>query len=250
MKKLFLFIVVGLFSNSILAADNNWTGFYVGGNLGYASSEADSKIKSLGGDWSTQSPSLRDFIVDNSSANQDPSGVSFGFQAGYDHQFDNKFILGIEADYSELDLDESRQTALILSPEAFPVSFAFSNKVELKHTLSLRPKLGYAFDNTIVYVTAGFAWTSAEISSDLVSTNGYNKVGKASKTLSSAIWGVGLEHKLFDNISAKLEYLKINGNDTNYTTKYRPDSTLPGFSETFNADFDYDVVRVGINYRF
>lgn len=243
-------LVSGLFSGSALAAENNWTGFYLGGNLGYASGDADSNVTSLGGLWSGESQALRDYITSNSSANQNPSGVSFGFQAGYDHQFDNKFILGIEADYSELDMDESRQTAFILSPIAFPTSFAFSNKVDVKHTLSLRPKLGYAFDNIVVYVTAGFAWTSAEFSSDLLGTNGYSKAGKTSKNLNSATWGVGVEHKFFDNISAKLEYLKINGNDTSYTTEYRAGSTFPGYSETFNVDLDYDVIRVGVNYRF
>ena len=249
MKRLFLFIVVGLFSSSILAAENSWTGFYVGGNLGYANAESHSDIKSLGGLWSGETQTLRDFITSNSAANMDPDGVSFGFQAGYDHQFDNKFVLGLEVDYNELDLQESRQTAPLTYVGA-PAAFAFSNKVEVKHTFSLRPKLGYAIDNTLFYATAGVAWTSVDFSSDLLSTNAYSKAGKTSKTLTSTVWGIGIEHQFFDNISAKLEYLKINGNDTNYTTVYRPGSTLPGFSETFNVDLDYDVVRVGINYRF
>ncbi len=250
MKKLFLFIVVGLFSSSILAADNRWTGFYVGGNLGYASTDTESKIRSLGGDWSGETQDTRDFITNNASANQDPDGASFGFQAGYDHQFDNKFVLGFEVDYNELDIDESRQTPF-LTFVGGPAAFAFSNKVELKHTFSLRPKLGYVIDKTMYYATAGIAWTSAEFSSTIQSEFNYSKVGKSSRTLTSAIWGIGIEHQFFDNISAKLEYLKINGNDTSYMTKDRPNGNFFGlYSEIYNVDFDYDVVRVGINYRF
>ncbi len=249
MKSLFLFIMIGLFSNSVLAAETSWTGFYVGGNLGYASSESDSDLTSLGGLWSTESQDTRDFITSNASANQDPGGVSFGFQAGYDHQFDNQFVLGFEVDYNRLNIDENRQTPF-LTFVGGPAAFAFSNKVELKHTFSLRPKLGYALKNTLYYATAGIAWTSAEFSSDIRSEFNYSKVGKSSKTLTSAVWGIGIEHQFFDNISAKLEYLKINGDDTNYTTVYRAGSAFPGYSETYNADFDYDVVRVGINYRF
>ena len=249
MKILFLFMVVGLFSSSILAAEDSWTGFYVGGNLGYASAESDSDLTSLGGFWSGQTQNTRDFITTNSSTNQDPSGVSFGFQAGYDHQFDNKFVLGLEMDYNELDLHESRQTPF-LTFAGGPAAFAFGNRVDVKHTFSLRPKLGYAIDKTLFYATAGIAWTSAEFSSTIQSEFNYSKFGKSSKTLTSAILGMGIEHQFFENISAKLEYLKINGNDTNYTTVYRPGSAFPGFSETFNVDFDYDVVRVGINYRF
>lgn len=249
MKSLSLFLVSMLFSSGALAVENSWTGFYLGGNLGYASAESNPDIKSLGGLWNVQSQNFRDFITSNSSESQDPGGVSFGFLAGYDHQFSNKFVLGFEVDYNELDLDESRQTAF-LTFVGGPAAFAFSNKVEAKHTFSLRPKLGYAIDNTLFYATAGIAWVSAEFSSDIRSEFNYSKVGKSSKTLTSAIWGIGIEHKFLDSISAKLEYLKINGNDTNYTTVDRPGSAPLGFIETYNVDLGYDVVRVGINYRF
>jgi outer membrane immunogenic protein len=248
MKSLSLFLVACLFSSGALAAENSWTGFYLGGNLGYANADSDSKV-ALGGLWSGESQALQEFISNNSQDNQNPSGVSFGFQAGYDHQFDNKFVLGFEVDYNELDLDESRQTA----PLTFvggPAAFAFSNKVEVSHMFSLRPKLGYGFDNTLVFITGGIVWTSAEFNSDLLSEFNYSKVGKSSKTLTSAIWGVGVEHKFFDKVSAKLEYLKINGDDTSYTTQYRAGSAFPGYSETFNIDLDYYIIRAGINYRF
>ncbi|MEI2635445.1 MAG: outer membrane beta-barrel protein [Methylotenera sp.] len=248
MKSLFLslLLVAGLFSSSVLAAENSWTGFYVGANLGYADGDADA-VASLGGLWSTQPQTLRDFIVSNSSKNQSPSGVGFGVQLGYDYQLANKFVLGLEADYTKLNMDESRQTAPITY--AFGLDYSFSNKVDVDHVFSLRPKLGYAFDNTMIYATVGYAWTSADFSSDLLSNVNYSKVGKKSKTLGSAIFGIGAEHKFFDNISMKLEYLKINGDDTSYTTVYRT-SAFPGYIETFNVDLDYDVIRAGINYRF
>jgi outer membrane immunogenic protein len=249
MKRLSLLLVAGFFSGNVMAGENGWTGFYLGGNLGYTSAVSDSNIKSLGGDWNLESQVFRDFITTNASANQDPGGVSFGFQAGYDHQFDSKFVLGFEVDYNELDIDESRQTPF-LTFVGGPAAFAFSNKVDVKHTLSLRPKLGYAIDKTLFYATAGIAWTSAEFSSTIQSEFNYSKVGKSSKTLTSAIWGIGIEHKFFDNISAKLEYLTVNANDTSYTTRDRPGSAPVGYIESYNVDLDYDVVRVGLNYRF
>jgi outer membrane immunogenic protein len=245
MKHLYLFLVAGLLSFNALAEENSWTGFYVGGNLGYAKAESDSKI-TLGGLWSGETQALQDFFRNNSQDKQSPSGTGFGFQAGYDYQLENKVILGIEVDYTKLDLDESRQTPLLDGP----IDFAFSNKVEVNHSYSIRPKLGYAFDKTQLFVTAGYAWTSAEFSSDVISEFGYSKVGKKSKTLASAIWGIGLEHKFFDNISAKLEYLRINGDDASYTTLERPGNVFPGYTEKFKVDLDYDIIRAGINYRF
>ncbi|HSF70881.1 MAG TPA: hypothetical protein VLA25_01215, partial [Methylotenera sp.] len=84
MKRLSLLLVAGLFSSNVMAAENGWTGFYLGGNLGAANAVSDSNIKSLGGLWGGETQTFRDFIANNASANQDPSGVSFGFQAGYD----------------------------------------------------------------------------------------------------------------------------------------------------------------------
>lgn len=54
------------------AAFTNWSGFYIGGNLGYG--------------W-------------GSSDFDDPSGFMAGVQAGYNFQFNSPFVLGIEADF-------------------------------------------------------------------------------------------------------------------------------------------------------
>lgn len=252
MKNLYLIFLLCMISISAKAEDLSWTGFYVGGNLGYAKVDADSKV-SLGGDWSGESQALQDFIINNAQDKQNSSGTGFGFQVGYDYQFVNNVVIGIEFDYNKLDIDESRQTPLLDLPGG-PADFAFSNKVEVNHSYSLRPKLGYAFDKTQLYLTAGVVWTSAEFSSDLVSEFNYSKVGKKSKTLASGIWGVGVEHKFFNNISARLEYLKINRDDTSYFSQYRAGSNFAPptdfYSEKYKVDLDYDMIRLGINYRF
>lgn len=249
MKSLFLIFLLGLISFNVQANENSWTGFYLGGNLGYAKADSDSKV-TLGGDWSGESQALQEFIINNSQDKHNPNGTSLGFQVGYDYQLSNKFVIGLELDYNKLNLDESRQTPLLDGP----IDFAFSNKVEVNHSFSLRPKFGYAFDKTQLYVTAGYAWTSAEFSSDVISEFGYSKAGKKSKTLTSSIWGIGVEHKFFENVSAKLEYLKISGDDTSYSAEYRPGSNFAPpadfYSERFKLDLDYDVIRAGINYRF
>jgi outer membrane immunogenic protein len=248
MKRLYFLLVVCLLSFNAIAEENSWTGFYVGGNLGYAEAESKSRV-TLGGDWSGESQAYQQFFINNAQNKKNPRGGSFGFQAGYDYQFANNFILGIEVDYSDLDIDENRQTPL-LDDGAFGVDVAFSNKVEVNHTYSLRSKLGYAFDKTQLYVTAGFARTAAEFSSAAINEFGsYDRLGKKSKTLTSAIWGIGVEHMFFDNISAKLEYLRFNGDDTSYDYVDGPGDQF-AYTERFKVDLDYDMIRAGINYRF
>ena len=245
-KKLMVVAFAGLFSSASFAADGDWTGFYIGGNVGSASGDSQSTV-TLGGSWSTEPQALRDFVTNNSAADQSPSGTSYGFQFGYDHQFDNNFVLGIEADYNKLNMDEVRQTGQLTASPG--LTYAFGNTIDADHSYSIRPKFGYAFDNTMVYVTGGWSWTSVDFGSDLLSSGNYSKVGASSENLSSTVWGLGVEHRFGGNWSARLEYLQVNGDDTNYTTTFR-NGNFPTYSETFNQDFDYDTIRIGINYRF
>ncbi len=245
-KKLIVLAFASLFSNYSFAADGDWTGFYIGGNIGSANGDSQSTA-TLGGSWSTESQALRDFVTNNSAANQSPSGTSYGFQFGYDHQFDNNFVLGIEADYNKLSLDEVRQTGQLTSSPG--LTYAFGNRINADHSYSIRPKFGYAFDNTMVYVTGGWSRTSVDFGSDLLSSGNYSKVGASSENLSSTIWGVGVEHRFGGNWSARLEYLRVNGNDTNYATSFR-NGNFPTYSEAFHQDFDYHTIRIGVNYRF
>lgn len=245
-KKLIALAIAGLFSSASFAADGDWTGFYIGGNVGSASGDSESAV-TLGGDWSVEAQSLRDFITNNSASDQSPSGTSYGFQLGYDYQFNNNFVLGIEADYNKLNMDEVRQTGDIAGP--FGTAYSFGNAVDADRSYSIRPKFGHAFDNTMVYVTGGWSWTSVDFGSDLVSSGGYSKVGASSESFSSTVWGAGVEHKFGSNWSARLEYLRVNGDNTNYTTTFR-NANFPTYSETFKQDFNYDTIRIGINYRF
>lgn len=248
MKNLYLICLLGLINISAQADENSWTGFYVGGNLGYASAYYDSKV-SLGGDWSGESQAYQQYFINNAQDKQTPSGNSFGFQVGYDYQFANNIVLGLEIDYNELDIDESRQTPL-LDDGGGPADVAFGSKVKVNHNFSVRPKLGYAYGNTVAFMSAGAAWTSVDYSSSAINEFGnYDRLGKKSKTLTSLIWGVGVEHKFFDNISAKLEYLRVSRDEASYDYVDGPGDIF-AYTERFKVDLDYDMIRAGINYRF
>lgn len=248
MNRLFFILVASLLSFNAIAEENSWTGFYVGGNLGYANAYSGSKI-ALGGDWGGESQAYQQYFINNSQDKQNPSGGSFGFQAGYDYQFENNLLIGVEIDYSELDIDESRQTSL-LDDGGGPADVAFSNKVEVNHSFSIRPKLGYAFGNTVAFITAGAAWTSVDFSSAAINEfRNYDRLGKKSKTLTSLIWGVGIEHKILDNISARLEYLRVSRDEASYDYVDGPGDIF-AYTEKLKVDLDYDMIRAGINYRF
>src|SRR5262245_58740081 len=67
----------------------NWTGFYIGGNVGGAWSDVE---------WS-------DISLTGERLNNNASGFIGGGQIGYNHQFGN-LVLGVEATVSGADLSQ------------------------------------------------------------------------------------------------------------------------------------------------
>ncbi len=104
----------------------NWTGFYLGVNLG--------------GAWTD-------------TAITDISGVIGGAQIGYNWQaLGSPFVFGIEADFQG-----SSQSKTVT---AGPVSAS----AKLPWFGTVRGRLGYAFDRVMVYATGGFAYQELEVS--------------------------------------------------------------------------------------
>lgn len=94
-----------------------WTGFYIGGNVGYAwSNDTDPSIKGFAG----------------------------GIHGGYNFQF-NQIVAGIEGDFSLSNADASETVAGI------------TGTVEIDNIWSIRGRLGFlATSNALVYGTIGY----------------------------------------------------------------------------------------------
>ncbi|MFT0862254.1 outer membrane protein [Ancylobacter sp. G4_0304] len=104
----------------------SWTGFYLGGNAGYAWGSGDGLADTLA---------------------IDPNGWLGGGQIGFNYQFGNNVVLGAEADFQGSDIKDS--------------SLGIQSKMDYFGTV--RARLGYAFDNIMPYVTGGLAWGHNEV---------------------------------------------------------------------------------------
>jgi outer membrane immunogenic protein len=173
----------------------NWTGLYVGAHAG--------------GGWA-------DLGVGDTG-----SGFIGGGQVGYNYQI-NQWVWGLEADVSGSGIKNNLAT---FGP--FTASFNW-NSFE-----TLTSRLGYAFDNWLVYGKAGGAW--ADVSA---SASGFGmQIASAGGTASGWVVGVGAEYAFRNNWSAKVEYNVFDfGSD----------------SGTFIASnsVTLQTVKVGANYRF
>jgi outer membrane immunogenic protein len=155
--------------------------------------------------------------------NSGPKGFIGGGQLGYNWQTGN-FVFGLEGDiqYSAMKLDEDLGGGV-----------TGTSKVEAFGTA--RGRIGYAFDRALVYGTGGFAYTKTKIS-----LSGPGGSISDSKWSSGYALGGGLEYALWDRWTAKAEYLYIHSGDVTLT--------LGGVTATGN--YNYNVARAGLNYRF
>jgi outer membrane immunogenic protein len=182
----------------------NWTGFYVGGNLGYG--------------WGR--------LSDDTGSSQSVNGLIGGGQIGYNWQM-NSLVFGVEADI-QASGQKASQTGFI---GATPVTVS----ERIRYFGTVRGRLGYAWDRTLLYVTGGWAYTNFGV--DLNTPAGS---ASSNTTKSGATVGAGLEYAFAGPWSAKLEYLYIDTGTQSVT--------LGGVTD--NVRVRDHVVRTGINYRF
>jgi outer membrane immunogenic protein len=148
-----------------------WSGFYGGANLGYGWGEMTSP---------------------GSNGAIKPGGIIGGLHAGYNYQMSN-VVIGVEGDYDFSKVSKSGGDASLSAVARF------------NSTASLRGRLGYAFDRTLVYGTLGYGWTDAGIKvTDSVSTVDYRR------TFGGLVYGGGLEYKFTGNVSLRGEVLRFN----------------------------------------
>ena len=194
----------------------NWTGFYVGGNLGGAWSNVDVTGNFTGATWSF-----------------DQTNFIAGGQVGYNYQI-GAFVIGVEWDFDWADGEGS-------------TAFRNTQFGRLRATTdsswvtTVAARLGYAADRWLFYTKLGGGWT--EIDASLRTPGG---VAVASGTASNSGWlvGAGVEYAFAINWTAKIEYNYLGLSDKTFTTRI----IAPGRSVTVSPDVQ--MVKFGINYKF
>jgi outer membrane immunogenic protein len=156
----------------------------------------------IGWDWGS---------VDNNPTK--PSGFVGGAQAGYNWQ-SGPWVFGLEGDIQGTGASDT------FAP------WKFSNP----WFGTVRGRVGYALNNVLFYGTGGLAF--GELTGQTF--------GLASESHTNAGWtlGVGAEVGLARNWSAKVEYLYVDLNDSNFVI-------------TGNQNgYRFGLLRAGVNYHF
>lgn len=153
----------------------------------------------------------------------DISGGLVGGTLGYNWQT-GPWVFGLEGDISWANIEGTTNFAC-----------APGCRTNDSWLSTVRGRLGYAFDRFLPYVTGGVA--IGDIRADVGNTN------VATETNAGWTIGGGIEFALFNNWTAKAEYLHVDLGNFNC-------GLACGSSATDNVSFQTNIFRGGINYRF
>ncbi|MBD8554143.1 porin family protein [Rhizobium sp. CFBP 8762] len=181
----------------------DWTGFYVGAQGGYGWVNADTNTE---------------------FGNTDLDGGFLGGHVGYNAMLAPNFVLGVEGDMQKDWGDDTRSNGL-----------GQGIALDAQWSASVRARLGYTMDRTMVYATGGYATTRIE-------ARGFNNVTgdevKNKETFHGYTVGAGVEHAFTENVLARVEYRYSDYGDKNFGV------------DGVNVDVDKHTVGVGLTYKF
>ena len=180
-----------------------WTGFYIGAMGGYG--------------W------------ENTNNNGMNGGLAGG-TLGYNWQT-GPVVFGVEADAAWSDIKASASA----SAGVFGIVTA---NAKIQDMGTVRGRIGYAFDQVLVYGTGGYAWADTKLSATALGITVSD-----SKVLSGWTAGAGIEAMFAPHWSVKGEYLyRSFSGDTFFS------GTIPGGVST--GTLNVHSVQVGVNYHF
>jgi outer membrane immunogenic protein len=290
-KKLFLagFAVSALVAPAI-AADMpvpaapvvTWTGFYVGGNAGYALS-TNSSVSSVGapnpctatGNVGCTGSAFNPANVYSQISGQaadfnTPSGRNGGFigggQFGYNYQFGTNTVVGLEADLQAVTGSSHSSTLVSTTPvpgfPGAPVNQTATLSTKLDFIGTVRARAGFLWTpNFLVYLTAGLAYGETETNSSITQSvvgfglTPYSATGSDSSLRFGGAIGGGLEWMIAQNWSVRAEYLYVglgtaSVNSTLVNVDHANGGNLSSVAVITSARFNENIARGALNYHF
>jgi outer membrane immunogenic protein len=213
-----------------IAQPFSWSGCYVGGNVGGAWANID------------QSVSVPGVIVIPSSGRS--SSAIAGAQVGCNWQFSHSWVFGVEGDFNWLNLKRSHDFTARVEGE----DTVGSQTTKLRWLTTVRARLGYAWDRSMLYVTGGLA--GGDVNSSASAVRGSTLyTGSSSDTRWGWTLGAGYEYAFTRAISGKLEYLHFDLGSIGYPVNVASGPAVLSTGWGANAKVSGDLVRVGINVK-
>jgi outer membrane immunogenic protein len=260
-----------------------WTGFYVGLSAGggFGLGGVDNRVTSVfcnitaAGCDPDQASSAAAAAVPAGLDKTHPSGFIGGGQIGYNYQM-GWFVWGVEADFSGADISGSNSktvTATVVDTNTTPLPTTIVDTIsgtahqKLDWFGTLRGRVGFVpFTPLLVYATGGLAYghvsadttlsetatvtgisvpvcpCSATSTASTSSTQFGWTVGGGAEWMFAPHWSLKAEFLYYDlgHVSADMTLTQLSASGVPFTT----------IGITSRVNFNGDIARGGINYRF
>ncbi len=250
----------------------SWTGFYIGANAGYLWS-SNNIVKNEGKPGFANSLFLPGSQVMSSSLAllgtkhlfNSSNGFIGGGQIGYNSQFSDNLVIGIDTDLDAIGQSNGTTTSthFVSTPQLGTQTADIVNTKKLNYLGLLKGRLGVLVSPSfLIYGAGAFAYGEGSLKTSYSVTNTnpvflpfYEEVN-VSKTLTGWAVGGGAEWLFSPSWSMKAEYIfyrlgplhsHLNLTQNTNTTPPTPFARAEVESE---ARFTENTVRVGINYFF
>jgi outer membrane immunogenic protein len=227
----------------------SWTGWYAGLNAGYGFGSESNTFNFV--------PPVA-FNFDNVTYSDKLNGFIGGGQIGYNYQITpNSWVAGVEADLQYTDFKGSDNNAGVIAVAIFlrdhlivvTNPWTYNQDQKVKWLATFRGRLGWTpGDHTwLFYATGGLAVGRVEASDSLTFANGVSWAGSASSTKTGWTVGGGIEARLRNHWTAKLEYLYY---DLGHLTVIGTANVVSPLTTTTEFGFHGNIIRAGLNYEF
>jgi outer membrane immunogenic protein len=253
----------------------SWTGFYVGGNVGYGWGQASNNWNYFAPNSTTGNANCAVqascFIVGDTNH---LNGVFGGGQVGYNWQFNRNWLAGIEADFQGSGQQGSQNLSVGFIANGLPATGFLSHTEKMPWFGTFRGRLGYTADRWVIYATGGLAYGRVDFNGTATATGFFSPFVPGSPPCPSSPcplanfnagatkigWtvGAGVEAAIVGNWSVKAEYLYMDLGTVTASL-----ATVPGCFGTpatcnntaagvlnYSSKVTDNIVRVGLNYRF
>jgi outer membrane immunogenic protein len=186
----------------------NWTGFYVG--------------LYGGGGWGSHDRSNTAGFTNSYNS----SGGLLGLTAGYNWQFNNPLVVGLEGDiaWSNVRGDDGGIGGTL-------------DSTDYRWIGSLRGRLGYAIDNWLLFGTGGWAFANVRHFNNGGAGDSFDN------TMSGWTLGGGVEYAFMPNWTARLDYRYFNFGS--YSRTAPTNGVVP-----YSVSNTLQTVTVGLSYKF
>ena len=258
---------LGASAASAQSPSSNWTGFYVGGQLGYAwqPRDGDEQVlfdRNLDGTFGDAFPNFAPGSCGGAPTSASPTtgcakdndGTTWKVHAGYDYQFGETRgpVVGAVVEYGKTYLYDN-VTAFSTTPAVYKM------QAKMRSGGALRARAGYSFDTgTLIYGTGGLAY--GKIRNSFSTSNGVNSftVDGASKDAWGYNYGGGIEQKVGRfSVGALYLFTSLKNNDSTVRASGGPaggpftaqNASGTDFKRSFSK-FGYHSLLATVSYHF